>query len=937
MKGVDVSFMTLPPPLVGRNADVDVLTELIEQVSSGAGQAMIVEGDPGSGKTRLVAVAGALASSRGMRLLWGAGDEQQAVRPFGTLAQIPALAGLEWNGAAPSAPATEETLLAVSEAFIDRIEELASGQPTLLIVDDLHLVDGASLSALGALGRRLRYLAVGLIGVARRPPRPPAVERLVGGLESAGGWLHRLSPLGAADQERLLTILTGGMPGTRLRHQATVTGGNPLFLVELVRALDAEGRLIRLDGTVDTDVAELPTTFRQTILRRLGRTSPPTTRILQAAAVLGHRFALDDLVMLLESSPGLMDALAEGGQAGLLQESPDGYVFSHGLVRDVLYRELDRAVARQLHHRYVEILTRRGAPTPLVALHVGLAADSPDEEASSLLARAAREVAGTDPSAAAAFLRQAVSLTSDGTAGDLLRSELATMLARSGELAEAGRLAREVFSRVHDVALDPSLRLVLGREHLARGRTAAALAELEGAGSTPDLSPSSRREALSRVALGWLFTGDLAAAAAASRRVLDLGQELGDDVAVSSALCTLALLADCEGRIDEAVSLSRQAVARADASPGAQAHWFPSHLYLAYMLMDDDRLDEAAWVLRLGRDHSQRLGAVANIPAYHFGHGVLGFLSGTWDAAIAELAAGLLAAADIGSVSGLVWAQSIAAIIAVHSEDLVGAAAAPASAEAHMHDEIQPFCHWSLWARALLREAQGDLAGAAATMGALVDGCTAAGSLYELVELAPDMVRMSMAMGARDRALPVVASVSQAVAVAKRDNGTAAALRCRGLLDGNPDLLARASITYRRAGRAMNAAWAANEAAALLAGAGRRSEASVPLGEAAAIYEAAGARRDLAGAQALGLESGPGQGSGRGRGDPQRLTAAQLKVASLVAEGLTSAEIGRRLFISRRTVEGHLARIYTALGVHSRVELAMRFAAAPGRDHLSRR
>ena len=204
-------------------------------------------------------------------------------------------------------------------------------------------------------------------------------------------------------------------------------------------------------------------------------------------------------------------------------------------------------------------------------------------------------------------------------------------------------------------------------------------------------------------------------------------------------------------------------------------------------------------MLRLGRHHSQRLGAVANIPAYHFGHGVLGFLSGAWDAAIAELAAGLLAAADIGSVSGVVWAQSIAAIIAVHSEDLVGAAAALASAEAHMHAEIQPFWHWSLWARALLREAQGDGPGAATIMGALVDGCALAGSLYELVELGPDMVRMSMAMGgAADRALPVVASVERAVAVAQRDNGTAAALRCRGLLDRNPDLLARASITYRQ-------------------------------------------------------------------------------------------------------------------------------------------
>jgi DNA-binding CsgD family transcriptional regulator len=184
-----------------------------------------------------------------------------------------------------------------------------------------------------------------------------------------------------------------------------------------------------------------------------------------------------------------------------------------------------------------------------------------------------------------------------------------------------------------------------------------------------------------------------------------------------------------------------------------------------------------------------------------------------------------------------------------------------------MHTEIQPFWHWSLWAKALPLGGAGQSAGRSG------------------------------------------------------DHGGARRWLC-------PDLLTRASITYRRAGRAMNAASAAREAAALLAAAGRRREASVLLAEAIAIFDAAGARRDLAGAQALGLDSGQGHRSGRAHGDPRRLTPAQLKVAALVAEGLTSAEIGRRLFISRRTVEGHLARIYTALGGHSRVELAMRFAGA---------
>jgi DNA-binding CsgD family transcriptional regulator len=338
------------------------------------------------------------------------------------------------------------------------------------------------------------------------------------------------------------------------------------------------------------------------------------------------------------------------------------------------------------------------------------------------------------------------------------------------------------------------------------------------------------------------------------------------------------------------------------------------------MLMDDDRLGEAERALRLGQRHAERLGAVANLPAYHFGHGVLGFLSGAWDTAIAEIGAGLLAAADIGSAFGVVWAQSVAALIAVHSDDLVGAAAALTGAEAHLHNEIQPFWHWSLWARAILSEAQGDLAGAAATMATLVDGCIEAGSRYELVELAPDLIRTSLAVGDRQRALRATEAVEQVSGIAQRDNSTAAALRCRGLVAGKPELLVRASNLYVRAGRSISGAVTTSEAAELFAAAGRESDATRLLNEAIAVFEASGAYRHLTRARVLAAGLG---GPPRAYTDVHRLTPAQRKVAELVAEGLTSAEIGRRLFISRRTVEGHLARIYTTLGVHSRVELAL--------------
>jgi DNA-binding CsgD family transcriptional regulator len=145
-------------------------------------------------------------------------------------------------------------------------------------------------------------------------------------------------------------------------------------------------------------------------------------------------------------------------------------------------------------------------------------------------------------------------------------------------------------------------------------------------------------------------------------------------------------------------------------------------------------------------------------------------------------------------------------------------------------------------------------------------------------------------------------------------------LRCRGLVTGKPELLVRASNIYVRAGRSISGAVTTSEAAELFAAAGRESDATRLLNEAIAVFEASGAYRHLTRARVLAAGLG---GPPRAYTDVHRLTPAQRKVAELVAEGLTSAEIGQRLFISRRTVEGHLARIYTTLGVHSRVELAL--------------
>jgi DNA-binding CsgD family transcriptional regulator/tetratricopeptide (TPR) repeat protein len=813
-------------------------------------------------------------------------------------------------------------------------------------VEDLHFADPATLAGLRVLVRRLAVLPLGVLTTVRPLPRSARVDRFLAAVEANGGRVRRLGTLDGSDAEHLLGVLAGGCPGPGLRRQGAGAGGNPLFLVELVGALAAEGAIVRSGDMVDTEREKLPATMRHTILRRLGYLSEPTRSLLGAAAVLGVGFEMDDLSAVTErNSAELLEPLGEACRAGVISEGARGFRFSHELVRDALYQELAGPLARSLHGRFARRLATSGAPAGVVGAQFALAAPrSEDAEATLWLARAGREAAELDPAGAVRFLRQATEILHVGDpVRDELSVELAMALARAGRPADAESVAKQVLSRRHDSGLDAGLQLVLGRALVARGATSAALAAFEAAAADPALGAPGRGEALAEVALGRVFAGDLAGAEAAARRVQDLGERLGDELATCVALCTLALLADCRAEVHEALELATRAVAVADASPGGRAHHFPAHLYRAYFLMDHDRITDAGEALRLGRQTAERLGAVANLPAYHFGAGVAGFLSGESDDALVEIDAGLTLAEELRIPSGVVWAQSIKAIIAVHRDDLAGARSALAAAEAARGSGSQPFWHWSIWAAALLAEANGDLTGALGMQSALVEGCLAAGSRYELVNLAPDLVRLALATGDTAHAEKLACELEEVASTAGTRNAAGAAAWCRALLDSDPDALIDAANSYERSGWLMPAAQAAAAAAEALAQASRRDEATKLFARAQAGFETAGEGRDAARARAvqcsLGLQPGARGARTRPTSGWESLTPTEARIAALAADGLTSAEIARRAFVSVRTVEGHLGRVFAKLGVHSRVQLAAaaREPATAPRPSRSRR
>jgi DNA-binding CsgD family transcriptional regulator len=205
----------------------------------------------------------------------------------------------------------------------------------------------------------------------------------------------------------------------------------------------------------------------------------------------------------------------------------------------------------------------------------------------------------------------------------------------------------------------------------------------------------------------------------------------------------------------------------------------------------------------------------------------------------------------------------------------------------------------------------------------------------EFPALGADLVRLALAAGDAARAREAAAAVAEVAAANDVPWLTGAALRCQGLATDDAGLLAEAVDAYSRGPRPLELAQAAEDAGRALARRGQPGRARGFLDRALAGYERLDAARDLARAEAVLRELGIRRGRRGPRGRPQfgwpSLTSTELTVAGLVAEGLSNPQIGERLYVSRRTVQTHLAHIFAKLGISSRAQLA----ALATRQHIS--
>jgi DNA-binding CsgD family transcriptional regulator len=933
------------PPLHGREVEFRALSDAFDRVAAGHLTIVIVEGEAGIGKSRLLVEALSDARVRGFEVVTGRARELEGTRPFGVLADIFAGAGSSsdprraaiaallatHNGdRAPLTVSSDPGLqFQAVDAFVDLIESLALQRPLVVAVDDLQWADPSTLLTLATLGGRLADVPLALLGCLRLLPRGPELQRVLEAMEAGGARRLPLGPLGDDAVGELVAEVVAAEPGHRLLAEVAGAGGNPLFVTELVGALLAEGAIQVADGRAEVAQVTLPPTLRLTILRRLSLLPDDTLEALQAASILGASFTLAELSTTTgQSALELSSVLGEALRARVLEDDGDRLRFRHDLLHEALYEDLPASVRLGLHREAGQRLARSGALALQVAEQLARGAMPGDTEAIDWLTRAAREAAPSSPGVAAELLERAAGLTDPADPSrDRLLAEQAGALMLAGRLADAEATCHALLDRDHDPSVQAPTRILLARTLATQGRLRDTLRELERVQESPTLTDELRASAEAAEAMARLQLGDLAGAVTAAERARGAAALPGDHPASILAITSLAIVEELRANLGRALRLIDEAVRLADQSPHRRGHQEVVHLARANILMGLDRLPEARSTLETGQRISEQLGVRWRLPLYQAVIGMERFLAGQWDDAMAESQAALALAEETGERHSLVLTHSVASLIALHRGELRHAEEAAVRAEGELADTGPRFrSHWAMWARALLLEAGGATREALATMTGCWKLCARSGFAIEYPVLGADLVRLALGAGDQDRAARVAAAVAEVAARNDVHLLTGAALRCRGLAEDDPGMLRAAVDAYTRGARPLELAFACEDAGAALARQGEGATAAPLLDKALAGYERLDAAHHTARVEARLRELGIRRGRRGPRQRPQfgwdSLTPTEHRVVDLVAEGLTNPQIGERLFVSRRTVQTHLAHVFAKLGISSRTQVA---------------
>ena len=882
----------------------DLILGVVEQRVP-AGTSIVLEGAPGIGKTFLArtiveAIEPGTASIRCVAGLPGRRND-----PFGVAGAL--------LGDGPGDPDP-------GDAAFDRVDELCADGPVVLWVDDAHHLDAASLTLLRRLAWASRDLPLVLL-VSTRPY--PSREPLAMLVQQAQVHL-RLPPMGPMMTERLVYDHTGRWPGPVLRRVLDLAAGNPLFATELLGTYERAGALAEagpdsVDARFELDLRA--TGLDEVVRAHLGQLDQSTRDMLAVMSVWGTDISVDDLVRLLPGQPGdgqappPDDLLERAIASGLIRREPAGTVgFSHDLFREVTYAGLAEPRRRALHRQVAGLLAAAGYRPTLVADHLLRAAGPGGDPAlAAALHEAVAATRGYAPEVTADLLDDVAALGGAEVTGRLLLDRADALFHRGrGESAEA--LIRERIATVTDPGVAAQMQLLLIRSLMNRADIPAALTALDRTIAIPALPDATRRQLEgSRAFL--LAQAGRAPDAAEQDAMMARFAAAGDQDAQANLLATFAVSAFLAGRPGQALDFLRTRDELIPEPDGLRSRASVLSLPAVFELA---RSGPAA--ARAALDLARRLSAERDAawldPFLGFAAGGIAFVAGDWDDAVAELDAALERAEETntGWISVPVGIRSY---IDAH-RGRIGPARARLDSFRHRGLPLQFGHDRPGWAELAVLEA-GGAPGEAATLARTLWSAARSHPGRWIADLAPDVTRIALAR--MDRQL--AGRIGDDVPGLCPPEVSRLVL---GVLAADPDAIESAAAELAGAGRLAAESFAREELACAAAAGGDRARAVAALESALAGYRRMGAVPDrdraLARMRALGVRRGSREAHRDTDHGWASLTAAEIRIAALVREGLTNREIGIRLFVSPRTVQVHVSHILQKTGLRSRVEIA---------------
>jgi ATP/maltotriose-dependent transcriptional regulator MalT len=920
---------------IGRERQVDALRRLVEELTYGRGGAAIVEGEPGIGKTSLARAAVSTTRGTSIQVVWAVCDELSQAFPF-----LPLIEALRSH---PDVPADEharicdllradpgignrmDVIPAATEQLLSLVHDVCAKSPTMLVVDDLQWADFATVMTLGRLLRAIDQTRLLVVALNRTVPRRDDLMALRRAIEPN---VLRIESLDDDQTATFVAQLIDGKPGPALLTLAAGAGGNPLYLTELVDVLVRAKALERTDEHVEARPTATPSSLAAAISDRLEFISAPARDVLRIAALLGIDFSVSELAVVSgQRLQDLVPVLDEAILAGVLLENGTDMAFRHPLIRQSLYDGMPAGIRAAWHRDAARALADNGASAERVARQLrptveeDTAGKVVDAWVVSWLSAAAPQLVGQAPQVAIPMLRWALNGTAPGNdVYDVLSCRLADALFRVGDPTGATDVAATALMHVRRPDSLVDLHWTLTQCQALAGRSQESLDPLRRALNAPGVGPRHRARLQVLMARVYRSLGRVDAAARVAEEALAAATEADDRFGMGWALFVRTIVHGMQGESEQALPLFERALAVAEGDPALADLRLILQINQASAFGVLDRYEDA---IRLGervRDGAQRAGNVFRLAQAHCVLGELLFDVGKWDDALVEIDLAL----DVSKDPMVDCAQhGLAATIQLHRGDPDSERhlkAADRFAEKIGARINRPFA----MARALQKE-QADAPAAALEI--LLDGLSdRVQESEDTLNMLADAVRLATSLGDISAAEAVV---QRSAAMAQASSGPhrrAVAQHCQSLLAGDPKGLLEAADGYRSAGRPLPRAQALEAAALILADRGEISEARDLFTDAYAHYAKLGAEWDLSRTQAAfrnyGIRRGPRVRHRQARRGWEALTPTEVRVAGMVAQGMSNPQIAEKLFLSRRTVQTHVSHILAKLELSSRIDIA---------------